>query len=170
MMESRAAQGKVIQSRRWDARSIATRGKFTRKVELLETWVKAGALPDGIKLPDGPIELRKWTDPSLGLEAWSSPNVASPNGRYSDLRSRFDIAIKKLRELGIGGSGLSVRERYRLERAHNKVLAAQILTMRWQYRKQEGKLARAQDLLRKATKQVAELTAELNKLLPFKVK
>jgi hypothetical protein len=151
-----------------NARAITTRAKFVRKIELLEKWADAGGAPDGVDWPHGPVALKEWTDSNYGLEAWSSPNVASPGGRYSDLRERFDAAVTKLVELGSGGSKASLSERYRNAKALNRALAAQVLTIRCQLRKQEGVLARTQDLLRIATEREAELTSELAKLRPFR--
>lgn len=71
---------------------------FLAKVVLLEEWVVEGGVPEGEFLPTGPKQLAEWHDPSRGLYAWTSPNVASPNGAYPDLRIRFDRSVEVLSE------------------------------------------------------------------------
>lgn len=149
-------------------RSEATRAQFTRKVELLEGWVDAGGAPDGQDWPLGPVALREWSDATLGIEAWASPNVASPRGRYADLRERFDEAVGELEKLGLGGNGAGLRKRFQKAKARNKIFAAQILTMRCQIRKREAVLARTEQLLQLAIEREAALTSELAKLRPFR--
>jgi regulator of replication initiation timing len=68
---------------------------FTLKVEMLEKWGAQG-LPPGQWWPQGPAELARWQDDALEISAWKSPNITSPGGRYSKLRSRFDKAIERL--------------------------------------------------------------------------
>lgn len=155
-------------TQRRQPRSEATRAKFTRKVELLESWIKAGGAPNGQDWPHGPVGLREWNDPTLGLEAWSSPNVAKPGGRYADLRERFDIAVGDLEELGLCGNGTDLRRRFQEAKSLNKVLAAQVLTLRCQIRKREAVLARTEELLRLAGQREAVLTSELAKLRPLR--
>jgi len=149
-------------------RTEGTRTKFTRKVELLESWIKAGGAPDGQDWPLGPVGLRKWSDARLGIEAWSSPNVAKPGGRYADLRERFDIAVGDLKKLGLCGNKTDLRGRFREAKSLNKVLAAQVLTLRCQIRKREAVLARTEELLRLAGQREAVLTSELAKLRPLR--
>jgi hypothetical protein len=72
------------------------RKNFLKKVELLESWVSLGGVPDGTLLPSGPTELAKWESEEFGFKAWASPNITSPQGAHADLRARFDRVLKLL--------------------------------------------------------------------------
>jgi hypothetical protein len=78
-------------------RATALTRSFIRKVELVEA---AAASPDSVPvhIPQTVKALMEWHDPALGIFRWSSPNVASPSGRYRDLRERFDKALRKIEE------------------------------------------------------------------------
>lgn len=166
-MRGGAATGE-LKRQRCDPRSEMTRAKFARKVELLEAWVRAGGAPPGHDWPPGAVGLRKWSDETLGIEAWADPHVAKPGGRYADLRTRFDEAIEALEKLGLGGNKTAIRTRLQEAKSLNKTLAAQVLTMRCQLRKHEAKLARKAELLRLAAEREAALTSELAKLRPLR--
>jgi hypothetical protein len=153
---------------RRDPKSEATRANFVHKVELLESWVEAGGAPHGQVWPIGPVGLREWSDSALGIERWSSPNVATPGGRYADLRTRFDEAVEELKKLSLAGNTTDIRTRLQEAKSLNKILAAQVLTMRWQVRKLEGDLARAEEKLRLAGERKAALTTELAKVRPLR--
>ena len=155
-------------SHRRQPRAEATRAKFVRKVELLEGWVKVGGAPDGQVWPHGPVALKEWSDATLAVDAWSDPHVAKPGGRYADLRRRFDKAVRDLEGLDPSGSRIGLRKRLQEAKARNKILAAQILTMRCHFRKREAVLARTEHLLRLANDREAALTSELAKLRPLR--
>lgn len=72
-----------------------TQTSFTAKVALLEEWSISG-VPAGQWWPKTAADLRRWHQPELGVRAWSSPNVATENGPYADLRRRFDACVAKL--------------------------------------------------------------------------
>jgi hypothetical protein len=75
----------------------SVRSRLQKKVELLELWADGAAVPDGTKIPAGPVALRLWQCPDLGLESWGSPNAAAPGGPNADLRKRYDLVSARLR-------------------------------------------------------------------------
>lgn len=112
-----------------NARTASTRTKFLRKVEILERWARDGAVPAGQSWPEGPVALRKWSQDSLGVEPWSSPNVASRGGSYNDLRERFDRAVKTLSRLGPSNNLTKAHAQARQLKVVNRSLRAQIFVL-----------------------------------------
>jgi uncharacterized protein YbjT (DUF2867 family) len=108
------------------------RAKFLRKIEVLNEWADTGKIPEGCRVPRGAVDLARWEDPELGIEAWRSPNIASPRGRHADLREAFDKALGRLQDLKLGG-GTQAMETLRAEntrlKAHNRALIEQVLTL-----------------------------------------
>ena len=92
---------------------------------MLEEWAREG-IPAGKSAPAGPAELARWADPELCLTPWGSPNVASPNGPYPDLRARFDRATRLIHGDG-GGSARALEKRVRDLEEKNRQLGAQVL-------------------------------------------
>jgi len=144
-----------------------TRSKFLRKVELLEGWAREGGVPPGMKWPRGPTDLARWNDSALNVECWESPNVAAPNGKYSDLRSRFDTAVRLL--LAAAGTGEKDRDRIRKLELAKKILTEQVLTLACRIRDLERELLLTEDQLRISERSEAELRAQLATIKPFKI-
>ena len=135
---------------------------FTRKVEVLEAWVRDG-LPAGQYWPQGPVEFASWNDEALGVSAWSKRNIVSPNGPYPALRQRFDEAV---RALGRKPAPKSEREQHRREtitdlKAQIRVLSEQIVGLLDRLQELTDELAREQQLRR-------EKEMELAKLVPLR--
>jgi len=158
-------QGKKV-SLKYQPTAAATRAKFRLKVEVLESWVTAGRVPAGTYWPRGPVPLARWADEELGLEAWRSPNIAAPGGKYSDLRQRFDDAVKEL--AGTEDTEGSLRDRIRNLEAHRRALTGQVLNLRYLVREKEGEYSRLEDLLAISQRREADLKAQLAILKPIR--
>jgi hypothetical protein len=84
--------------------SPADRGRraitsFSRKIELLEKYGRDGAPSDTTGLHvRRRTQLRRWSDPEMGLWAWADPAVDDPKGRNQGLCRRFKEAIKLLEQ------------------------------------------------------------------------
>ena len=134
------------------------RASFTRKVEVLEAWVRDG-LPMGQYWPRGPVELASWCDETLGVSAWSKRNIASPNGPYPELRRRFDEAA---RALGRKPASKPEREQLRREtitdlKAQTRALSEQIVGLLDRLQEVTDDLTRERQLRREKEMELAKL-------------
>lgn len=144
------------------------RASFRLKVETMESWVRAGGPPTGLEWPVGPVALRRWTDVELKLNAWSSPNVASPEGPHADLRERYNLALKSLKSLRQrNGKGRQLKENDWRE-SENAALIEQNLYLRTSLRQTEDKLTRTEQLLALSVEREAALTSSLATVKPLR--
>lgn len=134
---------------------------FTRKVELLESWVRDG-LPTEQYWPRGPVELASWSDEGLKVSAWTKRNIVSPNGPYPELRQRFNETVRALERKPARNPE---RERQKLEKirdlkAQIRALSEQIVGLLDRVQELTDDLARERQLRR-------EKEVELAKLVPL---
>jgi hypothetical protein len=138
------------------------RSRLSAKVSLLEEWARDGTAPQNAAIPKGPAALARWRDPTLGLESWTSPNIAAPNGPNADLRLRFDAV------LSIFASGQSKRPNERRVSGQlakvDSSLVAQIVTLSEALQISEAELRRSQHLLRIERERTAALVAQASKI------
>lgn len=144
--------------------SIRAAESFERKVRLLEEWALAGAVPPGEVCPKGPAELARWEDASRGLTRWISPNITapSPSGRYPELRARFDRAVAVL------CPSAQKRSDNQHVKAQLRALSEQVATLANENRRMGEALVRERQLKQLAEARLAEATAELARLVPFR--
>jgi hypothetical protein len=110
--------------------------------------------------------LARWDNPALGVEAWESPNVAAPNGKYSTLRGRFDSAVDQLLE--ITGAGQADKDRIRKLENARKILIEQVLNLDCKVRDLEKKLSMTEDQLRISRRSEADIRNQVIKIKPLK--
>ena len=111
-------------------KAARTRASFLRKVELLEGWASAGP-DDAVWFPKSLAEFAAWDNQALGVTAWRKANIVV-DSKYSDLRRRYDVAIKRLLERvkqPVRG-GAEVRRRMATERSA-VVIAQQLVAERF---------------------------------------
>ncbi|MFA5599752.1 MAG: hypothetical protein WDA06_04060 [Phenylobacterium sp.] len=146
-------------------KTTSNRNAFLQKVELMESWVAAGGVPEGEFCPRGPTGLAKWTDPDRGLQAWSSPNVAAPapSGLYPDLRLRFDQALQRLSD-----PAPRPRVEARVLKRQLQGLAEQVAILALEHRAMAQELARERQLKEIAQAELAKARAELTRIVPFR--
>lgn len=145
----------------------AARRSFRAKVEILEGWVDAGAVPGGQHWPDGPVALRGWVDEQLGVSAWSSPNIASPNGPHRDLRTRYDAACGSLRKLDRHAATDSLEEELKVLRIQRDGLVEQNLILNRENRDLRKKYEMASQLLEVSKETEALLLRKVSKISPL---
>ena len=125
-------------------KAARTRASFLRKVELLEDWASAGS-GDEVWFPKTLADFAAWDDQALGVTAWRKANIVV-DPRYSDLRQRYDEAIKcllqRVRRPVRGGD--EVRRRAAAERSA-VAIAQQLVAERFAHNAtlKELRLARA---------------------------
>lgn len=137
------------------------RSRLNAKVCLLEQWARDGTTPSDAIIPKGPAALARWHDSALGLESWTSPNIAAPNGPNADLRLRFDAV---LRILAPDQSNLPDDK---LVSKFDEVLVAQIVTLSEALQVSEASLRRSQHLLLMERERTAALIAQAAKVFPL---
>lgn len=143
---------------------MAARESFERKVQLLEHWAASGGVPSGEVCPDGPAELARWQDEVRGLTRWVSPNVAAPapSGRYPELRARFDRALAALKPAQARAPDV---QRFK---AQVRALSEQVAILSNEHRLMTEALSRERQLKEIAQARLAEVTAELTRVRPFR--
>lgn len=160
-----------MKSRKAPPRRSGTREAFERKVQILEAWVRDGAVPASERIPDGPVALARWQNDRLGLTPWVSPNVAAPRGQHAELRRRFDIAVQRLRELAPRkkrpGEAQLIAE-LRTEKRRNVALAEQVVRLQDDKIQLAEALARSQQLNADAKIRERELLEKLATVVPLR--
>ena len=153
--------------------SKPARQSFEKKVETLEGWVKAGALPDDAPRLSTINDVRLWVDPGRGLTAWSSYSVAAPGGAHADLRERLDAVLPHFVALK-SGEAKSARKPRRgkeitqkqVEAERNK-LAEQNAVLLTENSELRADIIRLKQLMIELETSNKTLIAERKKLVPF---
>jgi hypothetical protein len=153
--------------------SKPARRAFETKVEILEGWVKAGALPDDAPQLSTINDVRLWDDPGRGLTSWSSYSVAAPGGAHADLRARLDFVLPQFVALKAGavktnrkprrGKAISQKQ---VEAERNK-LAEQNVVLIAQNHELNSDVIRIKQLVSELEEKNRILIAERRKLVPF---
>ncbi len=148
-------------------RSEFTRRSFEAKVVLLESWA-ASRVPDQEIVPWKPSELARWHDPARSIFAWRSPNVASPTGRYKDLRERFEEAIKALKRKA--KKQQSPQQEMNLRRALRQIynLEGQVEEIDAELRETKSTLSRVRDQLAASEAERSRLAQVVATLVPLR--
>jgi hypothetical protein len=145
-------------------------------VRLLEQCVSEGTIPDWLPRLRNITDVQRWTDKERELKAWSSPNVTSPAGTNSDIRARLNEILPKFLALVDGtragkttekrprrGKPISIRqtenERDRLAAQNEELLA--------ENQSQADEITRLRDSLDLAHRELRQLIAKHNLLVPF---
>lgn len=146
-------------------KSAPARDSFRRKVEVLESWVSTGGIPEGEQCPVGPAALARWEDPIRQLTPWSNPNVAAPapSGHYPDLRLRFDAAIALLQK-----PNREQRQETQSLQRQVRALAEQVAVLVAEHRAISQSMSRERQLKEIAQAQLAEARAELARIVPLR--
>lgn len=153
--------------------SKPARRAFATKVEVLEGWVKAGALPDDAPQLSTIKDVRLWVDPGRGLTSWSSYSVAAPGGAHADLRARLDFVLPQFVALKAGAAETNRKPRRgkaisqkQVEAERNK-LAEQNAILIARNHELTSDITRIKQILVELEEKNRILIAERSKLIPF---
>ncbi|MBY5565920.1 hypothetical protein HFO55_01415 [Rhizobium leguminosarum] len=115
-------------SEKTDVVRTSFQNKISYMQQVYRSWKKAGRRGQEF-WPATLVALKSWHDPDGGYHEWSSNNITTKNGNYSDLVDAFWELIDNAALIPADGEdGPELR---RLKR-ENKRLALQVSTLTWQ--------------------------------------